>query len=359
MAVQKHEQFWVNSDQVYLDTATYGLPPARTIRVLRAALKAWEAGTADWINEWDVIAEEVRETFGRIIGAGASSIALLPAVSVASALVATTVSPNGVVLAPRGEFASVLYPFLERERKGDLELRVVAPENLLESIDSSVRLVATSHVQSADGRVADVEAITAAAHSVGARVYVDATHSVGTLPVNVSALHADYVSNAAYKWLCCPRGVAFLHVSGDCLDLITPLTASWRGNRRPYIDIYRFPSDLASDTRRLDVSLAWHAWVGARESLRVLEEIGEEMRYTSGIDAAGAFCEAAGLPPPAATIVCPKIDHEQKGLVEERLREASIKFAMRDDGPRLSFHVYNTTEEASRTGEILREFVRA
>ena len=53
----------------YLDSATYGLPPEPTVRAIRAALEAWQAGTADWIVDWDRPAEAARSSFANLIGA--------------------------------------------------------------------------------------------------------------------------------------------------------------------------------------------------------------------------------------------------------------------------------------------------
>jgi len=65
----------------YLDTATYGLPPDSTMRVMREALDTWQAGTAGWV-EWDRQSERARIAFARLIGAAPGRVALLPAVSV-------------------------------------------------------------------------------------------------------------------------------------------------------------------------------------------------------------------------------------------------------------------------------------
>ena len=46
---------------IYLDSATYGLPPRPTVAALRAALDAWQSGTADWVHDWDERGETCRQ----------------------------------------------------------------------------------------------------------------------------------------------------------------------------------------------------------------------------------------------------------------------------------------------------------
>jgi len=46
---------------IYLDSATYGLPPRPTVEALHQALDAWQSGTADWVHDWDACGETARE----------------------------------------------------------------------------------------------------------------------------------------------------------------------------------------------------------------------------------------------------------------------------------------------------------
>src|SRR5687768_10647766 len=130
----------------YLDTATYGLPPEPTLRAMREATDAWQAGTATWVD-WDRQAERARAAFGRLVGAPASSVALLPSVSVGVGVVAADLAPGDRVVVPALEFRSVLYPLLvARERGVDL-VEVEDVDGLLEAIVPGTKLVAFSLVQ--------------------------------------------------------------------------------------------------------------------------------------------------------------------------------------------------------------------
>src|SRR5258707_1241979 len=48
---------------IYLDSATYGLPPTPTVRAMQHAIDGWQAGTADWVSEWDQAGEACRVSF--------------------------------------------------------------------------------------------------------------------------------------------------------------------------------------------------------------------------------------------------------------------------------------------------------
>jgi selenocysteine lyase/cysteine desulfurase len=66
-------------------------------------------------------------------------------------------------------------------------------------VTSRTTLVAVSAVQSADGRIADLDAMHAASRATGARVLLDTTQAVGWLPVNAG--HFAYTACGGYKWL--------------------------------------------------------------------------------------------------------------------------------------------------------------
>src|SRR5664279_1328439 len=122
---------------------------------------------------------------------------------------------------------------------------------------------------------ADVAAISQAARDVGALSVMDTSQAIGWLPVDPNA--ADLQVCAAYKWLCSPRGTAFL-VHHPALaerhplipSRLRPLAAGWFAGEVPHESYYGPPLRLARDARRFDISPAWHCWVGAAPALQVL-----------------------------------------------------------------------------------------
>lgn len=336
----------------YLDTAGYGLPARATLDALRGALERWASGEAVWSREWEPPAERCRELAARLLHAPAGDVALVPAVSLASAHVATAVPEGGEVLVGAGEFRSVLYPFLVAEARGRLRVREAPPEELASAIDERTSLVAVSHVQSADGRVTDVAALARAAHAAGARIYVDATHSAGTLPLDVTAAELDFVACAAYKWLCCPRGVAFFACRADAQERVAPLAAGWRAAAGHAAGgYYGAPLELTPGAARFDLSLAWHAWVGAVGALEGLLSLDDETRFRRGHEVICRLARGLGLPEPPGTIL--SVPVASSSAAAEALARARVKATVQRDRVRLSAHFYNAGEDADRAVEAL------
>jgi selenocysteine lyase/cysteine desulfurase len=200
--------------------------------------------------------------------------------------------------------------------------------------------------------VADLPAIRAAAREHGARTYIDASQAAGWLDLDADA--HDYVSAVAFKWLFCPRGVAFLAVPED-LGGLTPLFAGWVAGERPWDSCYGPVTELAHSARRFDESPALFSYAGARRSLELLEYLGVDAvrthdlaladRFRAGLDALGH----EAVPAPGSPIVSvPELGHRQ-----EELSGAGIEVSDRAGNLRAAFHLYNTPADVDRLLDVL------
>ncbi|MCC6314178.1 MAG: aminotransferase class V-fold PLP-dependent enzyme [Thermomicrobiales bacterium] len=329
----------------YLDAATYGLPPRPTVAALERALRRWQAGTADWVEEWDREGEICRDLFAQLIGAKTDEIALLPTASAGIGLVAAALPEGTEVVVPEEEFTSVIFPLLVAEEARGVRVRQVPFDALAESIRPETGLVAFSLTRSQSGQTAPLGDIVAAAREHGAQMLVDATHSIPFVPVREHLSAIDYLVCHGYKHLLCPRGVAFLRVRRDRWDDVPPWFANWRSGAPLYGRSYGGPLTLRPDAARFDVSLAWHAWAGARPSLELL--LGWQGAELDRVwDLSRRLAIGLGAPEPTSTIVSVAVADAE--AAEAALLEAGVKCAARGGMVRLAPHVYNTEEEIDR-----------
>ena len=327
---------------IYLDTASFGLPPRRVVDAVRADLERWAAGGAP-PPSYDPYIDASRASYARLLGVDAEAIAIGSQVSAFAGLIGAALDPGARVLCAEGDFASVLFPFLAAEH--DV---VTAPlDRLAEAIDADVALVAVSAVQSANGHVADLDAIAAAAEHHGALTFVDATQACGWLPLDGSRF--DAVATHSYKWLVSPRGAALISVSDRLLDRLRPEAAGWYAADDRWGGLYAPPMNLARTARRLDVSPAWSAWVGTAESLAMFEERTIEAVNAHDVGLANALRERLGLEPSNSAIVSLTID----GPTQERLRASGVKASLRAGRVRFAFHLHNTADEVDHVAQLL------
>ena len=103
-------------------------------------------------------------------------------------------------------------------------------EAILERTTERTRLAVISHVTSPTGIVFPIAEIVARLAERGIDTLVDGAHAPGMVDLDVAALDAAYYTGNAHKWLCSPKGSAFLHVRRDRQDRIVPLVVSHGAN---------------------------------------------------------------------------------------------------------------------------------
>jgi selenocysteine lyase/cysteine desulfurase len=332
----------------YLDTATYGLPPQQTVEHAHRVIDEWEEGRV-LFNSWNDATDEARRSFASLVGTPADAVAVAGSTASLVGLVAAALPDSAEVVIPNGEFTSLLFPFLVHADRG-VVVREVPLDALADSVREQTSVVAWSAVQSSDGRVADAGAVLEAAQRVGALTVVDATQAAGWLRLPLDRVDATVCS--AYKWLCCPRGTAFMVASSRLLAECRPLAASWFAADDVHAGYYGSPLRLATDARRFDESPAWFSWVGAVTSLDALAEVGVDAIHAHDVRLADSLRTGLGLEPTGSAIVSVAGD----GL-ERALSAHGIKAATRANGCRLSFHLYNDDDDVDAALAALRAHV--
>ena len=339
-----HEQF--AADGVYPNTASLGLPPRSVLRALREALADWQHGRAS-PPDYDAPLNASRVGYAQLVGVDPADVAVGSQVSVFAGLVAASLPDRSEVLTVQGEFTSIVFPFLAQAGRG-VTVREVPLDQLADAVTARTALVSVSAVQSADGRLADLDALELTCAATGTRVLLDTTQAVGWLPVD--ARRFAYTTGGGYKWLLAPRGTAFFTIQPELANGLLPHTAGWYAGNDPWASIYGSPLRLAPDARRFDVSPAWHCWIGQAPALELLNSIGSRGLHEHALGLANRFRSGVELPPGDSAILSLDVDPQ----AVESLGKARIAASHRARRLRLAFHINNTTDDADRAAEVLR-----
>lgn len=325
---------------VYLNTASYGLPPRPAWDAMQAALADWHGGRTSW-EQWGESAERARASFARLVGAPAERVAIGSTVAELLASLVTALPTGARVVVPDVEFTSVLFPLLVQQR---LDVRTVPVQRLAEAA-AGADAVAFSAVQMSTGELADLDAIAQLGPG-GPWTLCDATQAVGWLPID--ATRFDAVVCHAYKWLLSPRGTAFAAVSDRLLESATPHNANWYAGEDVHASYFGPPLRLARSARRFDLSPAWFCWEGTAPALELLEAIGVDAICAHDVGLANRFRAGLGLPPGDSAIVSADVPGARA-----RLERAGIMAAERGGRLRTSWHLYNDEADVDRALEAL------
>ena len=236
------DRFHIPEGVIYLDGNSLGaLPKATPAAMARAMEQEWGEGLIRSWNDagWFDMGSRVGAKIAPLIGAQPHEVIACDTVSanlfklIAGAL---EMRPGRkVVLSEPGNFPTDIYMIQGLERQGLAQRRLAERDRLLEALDKDVALLLLTHAHYKSGEVFDIDALTKAAHEVGALVLWDLSHSTGALPVDLNAVGADFATGCGYKYLCGgPGAPSFAFVAERHLnDLKQPLTG-WFGHARPF-----------------------------------------------------------------------------------------------------------------------------
>jgi isopenicillin-N epimerase len=108
-------------------------------------------------------------------------------------------------------------------------------DRVLGGVTSSTRLLLIEHVTSQTAIIMPVERLVAELKARGIDTMIDGAHAAGQIPLDIGAIDPAYYTGNLHKWVCAPKGAAFLYVRSDRRDGIHPVVISHGLNsqRRP------------------------------------------------------------------------------------------------------------------------------
>lgn len=331
----------------YLSACTSGLPSHETLAAMARFTARWATGAHDPAAIGAEV-EQCRELFARIAGVSRDRVAVGSQTSQLVSVIAASLPDDAEVLCAEGDFASLTHPF-EQQRHRGVRVRYAPVSALASEVRPGAALVAFSVVQSATGEVAHHEEISAAASRVDARTLADLTQSLGWLPVPATLF--DYTVCHAYKWLCAPRGTAFLTVAPGLEESLVPIAAGWCSAENVWQSCYAGHTPLAADATRFDLSPAWPVIGGTVAALELIWALEPYAAQAHGVGLANLARAELGLPASNSAIVAWP---DPEGAALAAMRAAGITASGRMGNARIAFHLWNTTNDVELLARALR-----
>jgi selenocysteine lyase/cysteine desulfurase len=233
---------------------------AAGLDAVRLKATPWNLTEANWFSS----AEELRTLAGKLLGTGADSVALIPAVSYGMAIAAANVRINAgdsIVLLAQA-YPTNVYTWREAARKHNAHIITVErdPESgwteaVLCAIDSRTAVVCVPRSHWTDGSVVDLVRIGERARRVGAAFVIDASQSLGAVPLDIERIQPDFLVSVGYKWLLGPYGLGYLYASPKWQQVGVPIEQSWLARRgsEDFTRVTDFSDEFQPGARRFDM----------------------------------------------------------------------------------------------------------
>jgi len=369
---QRH-LFEIPEDLAYFNSASLSpqLRSARAAgeRALARRAEPWTIGEADWFDE----AEELRGLFARLLGVDADGAALIPATSYGLAIAARNIdgSSGDRVVMTADDYPSTVYTWRTWAQRTAAEVVTVSPgegetwtDAVLAAIDERARVVSVPNVRWTDAASIDLARVGRRAREVGALLVVDATQSLGAMPLDMAAVRPDYLVATGYKWLLGPFSVAHLFV-GEQHRSGVPIEENWinRAGAEDFAGLTDYSDEYRPGARRFDVgqrtnfTLTPMAIAGLRQLLDWgIDSIAATLAVTTDrIEREALARGMATLPAPqrGPHMLGIALPAERRAAIAGRLAAANVFVGMRGPAMRVSPHLHTTEADVDRLFAVL------
>ena len=362
----------------YLISNSLGAMPRGVYDNLRDYADTWAThGVTAWGKVWWDLNGAVGDKIAPLMGAPAGSVLVHQNASIANSILFSALDfddpqRNKVVITDM-DFPSDVYvlrqwlgPHMEIHTVKTHDGITIDTDELLDVIDERTRLVSLSHVLFRSAYIMPAKAIVEKAHSVGAQVVFNGYHSVGMIPVDVTALNVDFYIGGVLKWLCGGPGGVFLYVRPDLLTTLEPKVTGWFAHQQPFaFDIENFV--LREDAYRLMNGTPGIASLYAiQPGVDIVAQVGvanirqKSMRQTALIielaDQMGYEVISSRQPEQRAGTVTVNPPHAYEVSRELIARNLLVDYR-ENAGIRIAPHFYNSDDEVRLTMKTIAEIL--
>ena len=363
------DQFHLPDGRYLLSHSVGCLPKAARQSLECGFLEPWsEAGGGAW-PRWLQTIDEFCEALGTLIGVSAADICPQQNVSAGFANYLGALPKQGrtKVVMHADAFPSMGFVVQALQQATGLELVLIdssepadEPETWEQHLNENVLAALVTHVHSNTGVISPVKEIADLCRAHGVRSTVDVAQSIGIVPVDPIEWGVDALFGSCVKWLCGGPGAGYLWIDPAHAESLLPPHVGWFSHMNPFeFNINSFTP--AAGARRFwggTPSVAPYAVAAA--SIQTLQTIGLDAVRRHNLmlkQIAVAGLENVNLTARSAEVsggtLCLNLG-EKADQFDNLLKKESCHFDRRGSTIRVSFHIFNTQEDAQLINRLLR-----
>lgn len=237
------ERFLLDPAVTFLNHGSFGACPAPVFAEWQGWQRRLEREPVLLLGrEIEGLLATARAELGAFLGAPAADLVFVPnathGVNIVAASLARRLGPGDEVLATDHEYGACerVFRHAARERGFSFVVRETPLplvdgkawlEEFWKGVTPRTRLIFASHQSSPTALTFPVAELCARARETGIPTLIDGAHAPGQLELLLESLGADFYTGNCHKWLCAPKGSAFLYARPEVQELLEPLVVSW------------------------------------------------------------------------------------------------------------------------------------
>lgn len=377
--VQARKLFPHTGKLIYFNSASYGPYTSTARHATEAYLDLRVRSDRDETAEAFALADKLRGTYARLVGARKREIGLGLNTSFGLNVAAfgLPLERGDEVLIPAVEFPAVVYTWkaAAESRKLSVKLapvedRCFSLEKLKRAVTRRTRVVCLSWVQFFNGYKIDLSQLGAFCREHDIYLVVDGIQGMGVEPINLKHLPVDIFTSGCQKWMLSPQGCGFFYLSDRVRDRLQLPFASWLSVDwgMNFTDLFQFEQRWYDSARRFELGyyvVTNFFGMEAAADLFVKLGIRNIQRHNYAlIDRLADYVRAnpfyritSNLEAPhrssILTFTCPGYQNLHRRILSRR-----IILAQREGSIRVSVHLFNNEEDIDRLVEVLENFSR-
>lgn len=258
------ELFLLNPDVVFLNHGSFGACPRPVFEVYQEWQRRLEWQPVAFLGrELNGYLAQARHKLGDYLHVNGDDLVFVPNATFGVNVVARSLElqPGDEILTTDHEYGACdrAWRFVW-EKRGVRYVRQSVPlpvaetaeivEHIWRGVTPQTKVIFLSHITSPTALRLPIEAICARAREAGILTVIDGAHAPGQIPLDLTAIGADFYTGNCHKWLCAPKGTGFLYARREKQPLLKPLVVSWG-----------WESDMPSESLFLD----HHQWQGTHD----------------------------------------------------------------------------------------------
>ncbi len=235
------DQFLLEPGRVHLNHGSFGAVPRPVLEACQQWQRRIEANPHRFMfHELEGHLQTSREALAGYLGTSAGNLVFVPNATFGMNFVARgfDLQAGDEVLTSNHEYGAVerLWQFVARKTGAVVKFhRLPEPlttsagfvEAFWEGVTDRTKVISLSHITAPTGLIFPLAEVCRRAREAGILTLIDGAHAPGQIDVNLDTLGADFYTGNGHKWLCTPRGAAFLYARPEVQSLLEPLIISW------------------------------------------------------------------------------------------------------------------------------------